>query len=133
MLISVVQQSESVIHIHHCCLVARSCLTLWDPMECVVCQASLSFTISWSLLKLMSTELVMPSNHLIFCCSLSSCPQYVCICPLFLDSFPIQFSSICFSHSLMSDSLRPHGLQHGRPPCPSPTPGVYSNLCSLSQ
>ena len=33
----------------------------------------------------------------------------------------------------MSDSLRPHGLQHTRPPCPSPTPGVYSNSCPLSQ
>ena len=32
----------------------------------------------------------------------------------------------------MSDSLWPHGLQHGRPPCPSPTPGVYSNSCPLS-
>ena len=33
----------------------------------------------------------------------------------------------------MPDSLRPHGLQHARPPCPSPTPGVYSNSCPLSQ
>ena len=33
---------------------------------------------------------------------------------------------------VMSDSLRPHGLQHTRPPCPSPTPGVYSNSCPLS-
>ena len=33
----------------------------------------------------------------------------------------------------MSDSLRPHGLQHTRPPCPSPTPGIYSNSCPLSQ
>jgi len=32
----------------------------------------------------------------------------------------------------MSDSLRPHGLQHTRPPCPSPTPGVYSNSSLLS-
>ena len=32
----------------------------------------------------------------------------------------------------MSNSLQPHGLQHARPPCPSPTPGVYSNSCSLS-
>ena len=32
----------------------------------------------------------------------------------------------------MSDSLQPHGLQHTRPPCPSPTPGVYSNSCLLS-
>ena len=35
--------------------------------------------------------------------------------------------------SVMSDSLQPHELQHARPPCPSPTPGVYSNLCPLSQ
>ena len=33
----------------------------------------------------------------------------------------------------MSDSLQPHGLQHARPPCPSPTPGVYSNSCPLNQ
>ena len=32
-----------------------------------------------------------------------------------------------FSRSVMSDSLRTHGLQHTRPPCPSPTPGAYSN------
>jgi len=38
-----------------------------------------------------------------------------------------------FSHSVVSNSLRPHGLQHARPPCPSPTPGVYSNSCPLSQ
>ena len=38
-----------------------------------------------------------------------------------------------FSHSVVSDSLRPHGLQHDRPPCLSPTPGVYSKSCPLSQ
>ena len=38
-----------------------------------------------------------------------------------------------FSHSVMSDSLRPHELQQDRLPCPSPTPGVYSNSCPLSQ
>ena len=43
------------------------------------------------------------------------------------------FSSVQFSHSVMSDSLWPHGLQHARPPCPSPTPGVYSNSCPLSR
>ena len=35
------------------------------------------------------------------------------------------FSSAQFSHSLMSDSLRPHESQHARPPCPSPSPGVH--------
>ena len=39
---------------------------------------------------------------------------------------------IQFSCSVVSDSLQPHGLQHARPPCPLPTPGVYSNSCPLS-
>ena len=38
-----------------------------------------------------------------------------------------------FSHSIMSDSPRPHESQHTRPPCPSPTPRVHSNSCPLSQ
>ena len=45
-------------------------------------------------------------------------------------------SAICsvqFSHSVTSDSLWPHGLQHARPSCPSPTPGVYSDSCPLSR
>ena len=37
--------------------------------------------------------------------------------------------SVQFSCSVMSDSLQPHGLQYTRPPCPSPTPGVYPNSC----
>ena len=43
------------------------------------------------------------------------------------------FSSVQFSHSVMSDSLWPHGLQHAKPPCSSPMHGVYSNSCPLSQ
>ena len=42
-------------------------------------------------------------------------------------------SSVQFNHLVVSDSLQPHGLQHARPPCPSPTPGVYPNSCPLSQ
>ena len=38
-----------------------------------------------------------------------------------------------FSHSVMSDSFAPQGLQHARLPCPSPTPGACSNSCPLSQ
>ena len=49
-----------------CCSAAQSCLTLWDSKD-TAHQASLSFSISWSLLKLMSFESVMPSNHLILC------------------------------------------------------------------
>ena len=47
-----------------CCSVAKSCLTFCDAMEC---WAPLSFTVSQRLLKFMSTESIMPSNHLIFC------------------------------------------------------------------
>ena len=43
------------------------------------------------------------------------------------------FSSVQFSHSVVSDSLLSHEPQHVRPPCPSPTPRVYSNSCPLSQ
>ena len=42
-------------------------------------------------------------------------------------------SSVQFSHSVMSDSLQPHELQHTRPPCSSPTPRVDPNSCPLSQ
>ena len=42
------------------------------------------------------------------------------------------FSSVQFSCSVASDSLRPHELQHARPPCPSPTPGVYPFMCNKS-
>ena len=44
----------------------------------------------------------------------------------------VVFSSVHFSCSVMSDTLRPHGLQQARPPCPSPTPEAYSNSCPLS-
>ena len=49
--------------------------------------------------------------------------QYVCI---------VQFSSVQFSQSVVSDSLRPHELQHTRPLCPLPTPGVHPNPCPSS-
>ena len=41
--------------------------------------------------------------------------------------------SVLFSCSVVSDSLRPHELQHTRLPCPSPTPGIHSNSCLSSQ
>ena len=50
-----------------------------------------------------------------------------CICPVHY------LSSVQFSHSVMSNSLRLHEPQHARPPCPSPTPGVYSNSCPSSR
>ena len=45
---------------------------------------------------------------------------------------PPNFSSVQFSRSVVSNCLQPHELQNARPPCSSPTPGVYPNLCPLS-
>ena len=57
------------------------------------------------------------------------CVYVVCVCiKLKLNSFLSQFIS-----SAMSDSSRPHGPQHARPACPSPTPRVYSNPCPLNR
>ena len=48
---------------------------------------------------------------------------------VYLKFSPVKLSSVAQSCL----TLQPHGLQHTRPPCPSPTPGVYSNSCPLSQ
>ena len=47
----------------------------------------------------------------------------------FKNTTRVPSHSVQFSHSVMSNSFRPHEPQHARPPCPSPTPGVYSNSC----
>ena len=44
-----------------------------------------------------------------------------------------QYDSVQFSRSVVSNALKPHEPQHARPPCPSPTVGVYPNSCPLSQ
>ena len=51
-------------------------------------------------------------------------------CPNWLKE---TISSVQFSHSVVSDSLRPHESQHARPLCPSPTPGVHPNSCPFSR
>ena len=50
-----------------------------------------------------------------------------------LELKPHGWYSVQFSLSVVSDSLWPHGVQHARPPCPSPTPRGYSNSCPLSR
>ena len=75
-------------------------------------QASPSLTNSRCLLKLMAIESVMP---------------------LVIHIYIIHYLSVQFINSVMSDYLRPHGLQHARPPFPSPAPRVYPNSCLLSQ
>ena len=70
MLISAVQQSESVIVVH-----LHSCVQFFATPWTTACQVSLSFTISRSLPKFMSIEPVMPFNHLILCCPLLLLPS----------------------------------------------------------
>ena len=67
------------------------------------------------------------------CASLSSLPICYSISPQTLLDWIIDYSSVQFSHSVVSDSLQPHGLQQARPPCPSPTLRFYPNSCPLSQ
>ena len=108
------------------------------------CQASLSFTISLSLLILMSIESVRPSNHFILCCPLLLLPSIFPSIRVFSSesvlhlrwpkywgfSFSINSSTKylhpleLFSHSVMKNSFQPHGLQHARLPCPSLSPRV---------
>ena len=106
-------------------------------------QASLSSTISQSLLKFTSIESVMPSNHLILCHLFLLLPSIFASIRVFSNESALcirwpkyvnkQISSVQFSCSVVSNSLRPHELQDARPPCPSPTPGVHPNPCPLSQ
>ena len=56
--------------------------------------------------------------------------MYPCLLRYFFNSFYIL--TVQCSHSVMSDCLWPHELQHARPPCPSPTPGVHTNSCPWS-
>ena len=51
----------------------------------------------------------------------------------FLNNKTQRYASVQFSRSVVSDSLRPHGQKHARPPCSSPTPVVYSNSCPWSR
>ena len=62
---------------------------------------------------------------LVFCLLCTILSLLGALCPL--------LSSVQFSHSVMSDSLRPHESQHDRSPCPSPSPGVHSNSCPSSR
>ena len=118
-----------------CCSVTKLCLTLYNPWT-AACQASLSFTISESLCKLMSTELMMPSNHLT---PFSSCPQSFPVS----GSFPMSQLFISGGQSIgisASTSVLPMNTQDssplgwvvGSPFCPrdsqepSPTPQFKS-------
>ena len=103
-------------------------------------QASLSITNSRSSLRLMSIESVMPPSHLILCRPLILLPsifpsireKHHFFSESVLHISSVQFSSVHFSRSVVSDSLPPHESQHTRPPCPPPSPRVHSDSCPSS-
>ena len=58
--------------------------------------------------------------------------ELLCVGDVLCVQLFTKFIVVQFSRSVVSDSLRPHGLQHARPPCPSPAPGICSNSCPSS-
>ena len=108
-----------------CVLVAQSCLTLCDSMDCSppgfsvrgILQAKILEWVAFSFFKGSSWPGIKPGSPTLQTDSLLSEPP----------------NSVQFSRSVVSDSLRPHELQHARLPCPSPAPGVHSDSRPSSQ
>ena len=69
--------------------------------------------------------------------ALTNLSSSICLYSLTLHTDWLYILTLChsvqISHSVVSDSLQPHESQHARPPCPSPTPGAYSNSCPSSR
>ena len=85
--------------------ITQSGLTLSDPMDCSLPGSSIHWVFQATVLEWGAIPFSIIST----------------------------FSSVQFSRSVVSNSLQPHESQHARPPCPSPTPGVYSNSCPSSR
>ena len=109
-----------------CLLVIESCPALCNPVDCSPKGFSVRGILQeyWSGLHcLLPGDLPNPGTT----------PGSSALQVDSLPSEPQGFSSVQFSHSVVSDSLWPHGLQHARTPCPSPAPEVYQNSYPLSR
>ena len=115
-------------------LVVQSCLSFCDPMDCSLPGSSVHGFFQARILEWTAVSFTRGSSWP------RDRPWVSCIPGRFSNIWATKqahficlvVSSVQFSHSVVSDSLRPHESQHARPPCPSPTPGVYSNPCPLS-
>ena len=103
--------------------VAQSCPTLCNPMNC----STPGLPVHHQLLEFTQTYVHWVRDTIHSSLPLSS-PS-----PPALNLSQHQFSSVQFSRSVVSDSLRPHESQHTRPPCPSPTPGIHPDPRPSSQ
>ena len=105
-----------LVYFHNCvCLVTQCSLTLCDPRDREVFQPRILELVTISSSRGFPKPRIKPASPVRQVNSLSL-------------SHLVQFTQ-----SVMSNSLQPHELQHARPSCPSPTPGVHPNSCSLSQ
>ena len=115
-----------------CVVVVQLCPTLCDPRDCSSPGSSVHGILQARILEWVHFLLqgIFPTQ------GLNSVPLY---CRRILYHLSHQgspddlLSSVQFSRSVVSDSLRPHESQHARPPCPSPTPGVHTNPCPSSR
>ena len=94
--------------IYKCAKSFQSCLTLCGPVDCSPPASSVPGILQARILGWIAISSSRGSSQ---------------------PRDPACISSVQFSRSVLSDSLRPPGVQHARPSCPSPTPGVYSNSC----
>ena len=103
---------------------SQSCLTLYDPMDCSPPGSSVhgilqARVLEWGAISSSRSIFPIQDSNL----GLLHWGQIL---------YPPSYEG-CLSHSVVSNSLRPRESQHTRPPCPSPTPGVYPNSCPLSR
>ena len=115
-------------------------LIVYRRIKCklkIIAPNSLAFLAPFqTVLKTLTTD----SAHCPCCCFWKGClwnlhfgfAFFHLILPTGMNT-SLPFSSVQFSHSVVSDSLWPHELQQARPPCPSPTPGVHSNSLPSSR
>ena len=116
-------------------LFAQLCLTLCDPMDCSLPGSSVhgisqARTLEWVAIS-FSRGSSHPGNKTTPLASPELAGGFFTTPPP-VKPLIMLVSSVQFSHSLMSDSLRPHEPQHARPPCPSSTPRVHPNPCPSS-
>ena len=134
---------------HVCMLSCFSCVQLFATLWTVACQAPLSTGFSrqecWSGLpcppprdfpvpgfepmSLMSPAL---ASRFFITSATWGAPELLMDSQDYDCRKSVELSWVQFSRSVVSNPLWPHGLKHTRPPCPSPTPGVYSNSCPFS-
>ena len=119
----------------HACMLSQSCPILCDPVDCSPPGSSVHGIILARILELVTISFSrgssLPRDHTHISCS-SCIVRQILYHWATLDQnncTSIRFSSVTQS----CQTLRPRELQHTRPPCPSPTPRVYSNSCAVSQ